>query len=91
MAAIDPSAKTEMSQAGKKMKRITTILGKVSEALNEMQHTPKPQEYAEHPKINVVTLNPTALTPQEVGSTNFLFSPTVEGSDMAIFRLFVKA
>uniref|UniRef100_A0A8W8M9M4 AAA+ ATPase domain-containing protein n=1 Tax=Magallana gigas TaxID=29159 RepID=A0A8W8M9M4_MAGGI len=65
LAAIDPSAKTEMSQAGKKMKRITTILGKVSEALNEMQHTPKPQEYAEHPKINVVTLNPTALTPQE--------------------------
>lgn len=91
MAAIDPSAKTEMSQAGKKMKRITTILGKVSEALNEMQHTPKPQEYAEHPKINVVTLNPTALTPQEVGGTNFLFSPTVEGSDMAIFRLFSNA
>lgn len=60
-----------MSQAGKKMKRITTILGKVSEALNEMQHTPKPQEYAEHPKINVVTLNPTALTPQEVGGTIF--------------------
>lgn len=89
MAAIDPSAKTEMSQAGKKMKRITTILGKVSEALNEMQHTPKPQEYAEHPKINVVTLNPTALTPQEVGGTIFFF--TVEGSDMAIFRLFFNA
>lgn len=71
------------------MKRITTILGKVSEALNEMQHTPKPQEYAEHPKINVVTLNPTALTPQEVGGTNFLF--TAEGSDMAIFRLFFNA
>lgn len=71
------------------MKRITTILGKVSEALNEMQHTPKSQEYAEHPKINVVTLNPTALTPQEVGGTNFLF--TVEGSYMAIFRLFFNA
>ncbi|XP_056008158.1 dynein heavy chain domain-containing protein 1-like [Ostrea edulis] len=65
LAAIDPSAKTEMSQAGKKMKRITTILGKVTEAINEMQHPPKPQEYAEHPKINVVTLNPTALSPQE--------------------------
>ena len=55
-----------MSQAGKKMRRITTMLGKVSEALNEMQHNPKSQEYAEHPKVNVVTLNPTALSPQEV-------------------------
>ncbi|XP_062587861.1 dynein heavy chain domain-containing protein 1-like, partial [Saccostrea cucullata] len=65
LAAIDPSAKTEMSQAGKKMKRITAMVGKVSEALNEMQQTPKTQEYAEHPKVNVVTLNPTALSPQE--------------------------
>ncbi|XP_078321880.1 dynein heavy chain domain-containing protein 1-like isoform X9 [Crassostrea virginica] len=65
LAAIDPSAKAEMSKAGKKMRRITTMLGKVSEALNEMQHAPKSQEYAEHPKVNVVTLNPTALSPQE--------------------------
>lgn len=83
MAAIDPSAKTEMSQAGKKMRRITTILGKVSEALNEMQHTPKSQEYAEHPKVNVVTLNPTALTPQEVGGAIIVSKHNVEGSDMA--------
>jgi hypothetical protein len=54
-----------MSQAGKKMKRMSTMLGKVTEAINEMQQPPKPQEYAEHPKVNVITLNPTALSPQE--------------------------
>ena len=47
------------------MKKMSLMLGKVSDALHEMQTT-KTREYAEHPKVNVVTLNPTATSPQEV-------------------------
>lgn len=44
---------------------MTNMIGRASDAIQELQ-TPKIQEVAEHPKVDVVRLNPTALSPQEV-------------------------
>ena len=44
---------------------MTSMLTKVQEAIHEME-VKKTPEYAMYPKIDVVRLNPTALTSQEV-------------------------
>ena len=41
------------------------MIGRASDAIQDLQTT-KIQETAEHPKVDVVRLNPTALSPQEV-------------------------
>ena len=58
--------KTETTKGGKKFRRMTSMLTKVQEAIHEME-VKKTPEYAMYPKIDVVRLNPTALSVQEVG------------------------
>ncbi|XP_052095798.1 dynein heavy chain domain-containing protein 1-like isoform X11 [Mytilus californianus] len=48
----------------RKFKRMTNMLGKVTDAIQDLG-IPKTKEVAEYPKVDVVTLNPTALSPQE--------------------------
>ena len=44
---------------------MTNIIGKVTDAVQDLG-VPKIKEVAEYPKVDVVRLNPTALSPQEV-------------------------
>lgn len=44
---------------------MTNVIGKVTEAIQDLA-VHKIREVAEYPKVDVVTLNPTAVSPQEV-------------------------
>ncbi|XP_052798483.1 dynein heavy chain domain-containing protein 1-like isoform X5 [Mya arenaria] len=57
--------KPESSKGLKKMKHATSILTKISEAIHELEVKKSP-EYAMFPKIDLVRLNPTALSSQEL-------------------------
>ena len=64
MSAIS-AGEVEKTKTCKKLQNMTNMIGRVSDAIQDLQ-TPKIQETAEHPKVDVVRLNPTALSPQEV-------------------------
>ncbi|KAH3716366.1 hypothetical protein DPMN_059087 [Dreissena polymorpha] len=57
--------KVEQSKGTQKLKHSTSVLTKVNEAIHEMEVKKSP-EYAMFPKIDLVRLNPTALSSQEV-------------------------
>ncbi|XP_060599368.1 dynein heavy chain domain-containing protein 1-like [Ruditapes philippinarum] len=56
--------KTEPTKGGKKFRHMASMLTKVQEAIHELEVKKSP-EYAMYPKIDMVRLNPTALSSQE--------------------------
>ncbi|XP_069111191.1 dynein heavy chain domain-containing protein 1-like isoform X1 [Argopecten irradians] len=49
----------------KKLRRMSRLLGKVSDAMQELQAT-RPKDHAEHPKVDIIRLSPTAFPPSQL-------------------------
>ncbi|KAL3832089.1 hypothetical protein ACJMK2_023767 [Sinanodonta woodiana] len=60
--------KLQQSKGGKKFRRMSSLLTKVQDAIHEMENK-KTADFAIYPKIDVVRLNPTALSIQELLGT----------------------
>lgn len=59
---------TPRDLARRRPQKMGKALSKVNESINELETTPqqKMRDAAEQPKVDIIRLNPTALSPQEV-------------------------